>query len=772
MNGDHLENTTTSPENTPIDPADQNPNSPESIDPRALALLNHLHRGGQWSNYWTKLDDGRRETLWWPAGKPAKLPSWPAVYFGVHPSAIRKDSSRRSTIQDIQAINCLFAEFDAKDYGDKNDALSHIMRLEPQPSVIIDSGGGYHCYWLLDNPRIIGEPTDREAICELQARWVERMGGDPNAKDLARVLRMPGSTNHKYTPARMVSFYSTAFDRLYSLEELQAAISERTPAAPAPQPVDTDRFYGNGNAGQHWLKKALDRASPGNRNATGLWLACQLRDAGLSMNEAENYLVDYASRVPSASGNPYTEDEALASLLQAYKTTRREPAKSLTAPSNNGHHPAEANPPSQVQAAADPNKKSPKPTDDELRDRWLERHPGTAYGLGEWRRYKAGVWSVVEEDTIAAEIVKILEEAKGEGIRPTRNAMASVMELARVKTFIPDDRWDCNPDIVPCKNGVLNSQTVILSPHRPDNYLTSALPFDYDPKATAATWDYFLKTTVPDAAPFLQEYAGECLTTDTRFELALWLTGPRGSGKSTFEEGLIAMNGDRATVLGLADIERSRFSLYNLRGKTLAIASEQPALYIQSSHILNAIISGEILTIERKFKDPIDLRTHVKIVWAMNELPRVPDAGNGLFRRVKVIKFPAIPEEQRNPQIKELIKGEGAGILNWALEGLRRLRDRGRFDIPACVKGATEHFQETNDIPAVFVADCCLIGDGLKVRSGLLYEEYKAWCETNGHKAKSSTSIADDWDRLGFQKKKEPSGMFWHGIGLTSGQLP
>ncbi len=409
-----------------------------------------------------------------------------------------------------------------------------------------------------------------------------------------------------------------------------------------------------------------------------------------------------------------------------------------------------------------------KPTDDELRDRWLAGVPLTAHGLGEWRRYGdgSGVWDCVSEEQIAAEIVKVLEAAKVEGVKPSTHCLSSVMELARLKVYKEEGAWDSDPDLVICKNGAFHIPTMTLWRHKPIYHATSSLNFNYNPEATAPTWEYFLKSTIPNAANLLQEYFGYCLTTDTRHEMALWLQGVRGSGKSTCVEGATAVLGDRATVLGLSDIERSRFSLWNLRGKTLAVASEQPALFIQSSHILNALISGELLPIERKFKDSIVIRSHVKIIWAMNELPRVSDAGNGLFRRVKVIKFPPLPEEKRDPEVKEKIKTEGAGILNWALEGLRRLRERGKFEIPACVQDATAHFQETNDVAAVFVAECCLTGEDYKAKSSLLYEKYSAWCFANGHKPKSSTAIADDWERLGFEKRKEMVGNYWHGVGI------
>ncbi len=404
------------------------------------------------------------------------------------------------------------------------------------------------------------------------------------------------------------------------------------------------------------------------------------------------------------------------------------------------------------------------PTHDELRDRYIDEDEDCAYGLGEWRCYGDGVWPVVPELTIKRRICEVIEEAKPEGIKPTNSLLSSVTELTRVKVSIPDDAWDADPDTLVCKNGALRISTRELGPHRRAHYATSAAPYAYDHKATPVVWHYFLSNTVPAAKAFLQEFAGYALTTNMTHELALWLFGPPGSGKSTFLAGLQAMLGHRAGLLGLAEIERNRFALADLPGKTLVVASEQPSSYLASTNVLNQIISGEPLQVERKYRDPITIVPRCKIAWAMNELPRVADANSGLFRRVKVVKFPVLPPDERDPEVKRDIEGEGAGILNWALEGLERLRKRGRFEVPAGVEEATAQFRESNDVPALFVADKCIVDADARERAGELYSEYKQWCEDNGHRPQSSTRLADDWQRLGFERKRIKGSSYYQGV--------
>ncbi len=131
---------------------------------------------------------------------------------------------------------------------------------------------------------------------------------------------------------------------------------------------------------------------------------------------------------------------------------------------------------------------------------------------------------------------------------------------------------------------------------------------------------------------------------------------------------------------------------------------------------------------------------------------------------MRVIEIEPIPEAERDPRIKDAIRAEGAGILNWALEGLARLRKRGGFEVPVAVKGATARWRETNDVPAMFVADECETGEGKSVRGAQLYVRYQGWCLQNGHKPKSRTHIAEDWRRLGFRPKRDKQGVVWHGV--------
>ena len=394
------------------------------------------------------------------------------------------------------------------------------------------------------------------------------------------------------------------------------------------------------------------------------------------------------------------------------------------------------------------------PTHDELRNRFSAANPHHAHGLGEWKHYEVGVWTPVAEFLVKRRIMAVLEEAKPEGIKPTSGLLSSVHELSRVELAVADEQWDSDQDILVCGNGALHIPTGELLPHSPAHFATGAVPYDYDPDATAPTWERVLEDVLgKELASFFQEFAGYSATPDTSLETALWLCGQPGGGRSTLLAGLETMLGPRAGVLGLGEIERNRFALAQIPGKFLLTATEQPAGYMRVSHTLNALISGEPLQVERKFRDPFTLVPRCKIAWAMNELPRLKSTSDGLLRRVKVIELDPIPENERDPEVKNKVKEEGPGILTWALEGQLRVKERGGFLIPKAVKNATEEFGLSNDVPKSFVQEACITGKECEEQAGPLYKAYRHYCLEHGHQPMSAKSVAKEWKRLGFDTR-------------------
>ena len=415
------------------------------------------------------------------------------------------------------------------------------------------------------------------------------------------------------------------------------------------------------------------------------------------------------------------------------------------------------------------------PSDDELANRWIVRFPDTIYGLGCFRRYKEGVWDEISSTQVQKEILNILIEAKSEGVRPNSSRLNSVTEISRILTTISNDNFDRGSNIIVFKNGTLhrcmsttsiNSMGIFL-PHCKDDYITASLPYDYDPNAVPETWLKVLSRLSSEVVSFLQEYFGYCLTRETKHEIAIWLIGPAGCGKSSIIGGIQAMAGPLAVQLSISDIERSKFALPLIVGKNIIYSTEQFTFAPTNIDNVNKIVSGEFLMIEEKYEKPFNYLPYPKIFWASTEIPNIPP-GDGFYRRFMVIKLPPLHLNEKDLDIKELIKQEGPGILNWALEGLTRLGNRGRFLIPQSVTSATDQCQAENNIIQEFTESCCEIGAGYKIQTSHIYTVYCDWCLVKGHAFKSIKKIAKDWENLGFTKKQLNGLNYWVGMRLKS----
>lgn len=392
-----------------------------------------------------------------------------------------------------------------------------------------------------------------------------------------------------------------------------------------------------------------------------------------------------------------------------------------------------------------------------LRDCFIKKHPNLRYGLGEWRRYSAGIWEPVSELAVKGLLQDII---------PTKDLTSalvnSIADLTKATTYIPDRLFDANPNILTFTNTCLDLTNFNTVAPSPEYYATSKLAFDYDPKAESKAWTTFLKIApYPD---FLQEFAGYCLTPETKYEIAVWLHGPPGGGKSTFIAGLEAMLGPRCCILGLHEIERSSFALSQIIGKTLATSTEQPSHHSKAAYMLNGLISGETLVVNRKFRDHISLVPRVKLLWAMNDLPQFGAGSSGIFRRVLPIFWEGLAEAERLPEIKEEIMGSGMSIVNWALVGLARLRARGRFDIPPALIASRELYRTQSDITLGFLEECYDRVEDSEIASNSLYDTYDKWCVKNGHHPLASNRFAMELQRLGLTKNRKSIGVFWQGI--------
>jgi putative DNA primase/helicase len=190
------------------------------------------------------------------------------------------------------------------------------------------------------------------------------------------------------------------------------------------------------------------------------------------------------------------------------------------------------------------------------------------------------------------------------------------------------------------------------------------------------------------------------------------------------------MMGPLATKLSLKSVQ-DRFGRGRIPGKRLIYSTELPSIKLLETDVIDALISGETLEIERKNQHPFEYRSIAKMIQAANELPRVPNPRAGIFRRAKILRFPVL-RATKNESLIETIRTERAGILNLALEGLRRLDAQGGFTEVEAMELFTQEWKNENDAVGTFLGECLEDGN-LAIGLPSIYELYAAWCESQGY---------------------------------------
>jgi len=285
----------------------------------------------------------------------------------------------------------------------------------------------------------------------------------------------------------------------------------------------------------------------------------------------------------------------------------------------------------------------------------------------------------------------------------------------------------------------LHVPTNEIIPATPALFTTSALEFDYDPDPEPPDqWIKFLEQLWGDdleSVALLQEFMGYTLVGDTRQQKALLVVGPRRSGKGTIGRVWTALVGQGNVAGPTISSLAGDFGLWSLIGKTLAIVSdarfhgEKVPTGIER---LLCIIGEDILTVPRKFLMSVDMRLGTRFVFLTNELPQFRDSSAALAGRFLILRLTESFYGKEDLTLIDRLLRELPGILQWALDGLRRLRGRGRFVVPTSSEEAVQELEDLASPVGAFIRECCAVGVGKRVNQDALYTRWNEWCRQQG----------------------------------------
>lgn len=367
-------------------------------------------------------------------------------------------------------------------------------------------------------------------------------------------------------------------------------------------------------------------------------------------------------------------------------------------------------------------------------------------------RWKKTHWVPVLPNVLNAQILKIAQEIEGVKtpsilfgrVEKVLTALcARENDVLRFSNFEP-------PSVINCQNCEvwINDKTghIKTTPHRPSSYLRSVILSQFDDSAECPRFTKYLEETfglleqTDEMVDYIFELLGYIL--QPRKNLAAWwlLYGRGANGKTVFLDILTSLvspdNTLPRSVHDFCDTNRNSHALASLVNKSLVIDDDLDTSQKLPSGALKKLSELKLLEANPKNKDAFSFVSHASIVIASNNWPHTSDLSLGFLRRVNIIPFNRIlPPEQWDINLAQrIIDTELPGILNRALEGLVRLRKRGRFTEPVdCVKAKHEWLRSINNA-VEFLTRGTFESPKAVTKDKELYEAYYEWSKYRNDK--------------------------------------
>lgn len=197
------------------------------------------------------------------------------AYFGANP---RKEKGA-SQAEGVKLARCLFADFDGG--TDYEDAMSRIKGAGlPWPTAILESGGGIHAWWRLDQP-----VTDAEAWHVRMKAIAAALGSDQSICDWPRIMRLPGFVNWKHEQRPYSVLKDCDATRVYPLARFSGQAAQTIVVTPKSMSDLTRRF----------LEEGFTLAA--GRRQTMFTVACDMAARGWGVAEATAAIMQRMRRV-------------------------------------------------------------------------------------------------------------------------------------------------------------------------------------------------------------------------------------------------------------------------------------------------------------------------------------------------------------------------------------------------------------------------------------------------------------------------------------------
>ena len=682
--------------------------------------------------------------------------------WGVSVTINRTDGEGRQR-ENIDRARGLFLDFD--DGLTQEQALA-FMGQELGASAVVRTPRGAHVYWWI----VAGHEPDW-AMWEAAQRQLAKRHGAEVIADRTKAMRLPGFYHHKGEPAlveldHLVDTHSGLgmLVRQFGIEvgpsRSRRAVKRHQTRAPLSEKQEQYAA---------WLAEHPPAVQGAMGHKTLVTACMRAGDFGLDADQAWELVQDYNARCSP----PWEGRDLYKQLQSALRSRKDDPGVGIQQPrppEPPPHEDDDAPEGGRPKLILDPE----RPIEGALRFVELEHSDGgqrTLHRLHRvYWRWQGVRYEQVDDEMIDEELYPFLRHIQrqvgdGEGgkvlkaygtrrsritdiERALRSSVALKQDL-QTPCWLQPRRDDPRPDeLLVCRNGMVHLPTGRFYAPDPRFFSMTSLGVPYNPEAPEPTlWLRFLEQLWEDdreSQQLLQEWFGYCLTPDVSQHKALIMVGPPRSGKGTIANVLTEMlGGPSVTSIMMGDFT-SEFGLWRLLGKSLAIVPDaRVSGRYDSAQIVEkflAITGGDLVSVNRKNLAPVDVRLGVRFMLLTNVVPQLADAAAAFPERLLPLALDQSFLGKEDRGLGSRLAAELPGILNWAVAGWHRLRERGSFTRSSTSEHIREALEEASSPCRAFVRQCCDLDPQEFTSTSQLFEAWRTWCQVHGrHSGSSST---------------------------------
>ena len=349
--------------------------------------------------------------------------------------------------------------------------------------------------------------------------------------------------------------------------------------------------------------------------------------------------------------------------------------------------------------------------------------------------YLNGVYDSSGKDVIRAEV----EQQLGPNCK-THYVNEVVNKIARKSLTKRENLGNKDRNLICLNNGVLNLKTMKLLNHKPEYRFMSKIPLTYNKEMKCPKIEDFIHDILyEDDISVVQEWFGYLLYRGYHIKKGIIFVGDADTGKTTLLSLIAKFIGEKnISGVSLQKLSSDKFSNAQLYNRHVNIYDDLSATDVADTGSFKMVTGGGYVQGEYKFGDQFQFINFAKLTFTTNKIPmtKLNDDDIAYYKRWIVLMFENIFDDTNKKTDKNLIdklttEKELSGLLNWALEGLRRLLKNSKFSYNKDVDEIKRIIQRNASDLARFSQDCLIEYEGIWISKEDLYKEYKEFSKLN-----------------------------------------